>query len=124
MIVRHAEYKDMKQLGHIMAVSFRTAFSDFVTKQTLDACAQEDNCAANSALDFATDAALRSAIRELKDKTVFIVSQRASSVMHADKIIVLEDGTCVDIATHDELIERSPVYREIYESQFKKEGER
>jgi len=77
-----------------------------------------------SALDFATDAALRSAIRELKDKTVFIVSQRASSVMHADKIIVLEDGACVDIATHDELIERSPVYREIYESQFKKEGER
>lgn len=46
MIVRHAGYKDMKQLGHIMAVSFRTAFSDFVTKQTLDACAQEDNCAA------------------------------------------------------------------------------
>ena len=45
MIVRNAEYEDMKQLGHIMAVSFRTAFSDFVTKQTLEACAQEDNCA-------------------------------------------------------------------------------
>ena len=46
MIVRNAEFEDMKQLGHIMAVSFRTAFSDFVTKQTLDACAQEDNCVA------------------------------------------------------------------------------
>ncbi len=77
-----------------------------------------------SALDFATDAALRSAIKKLKNKTVFIVSQRASSVMHADKIIVMEDGSCVDIATHDELLQRSPIYREIYESQFKKEGER
>ena len=46
MIVRQAEFEDMKRLGRIMAVSFRTAFSDFVTKQTLDACAQEDNCAA------------------------------------------------------------------------------
>ena len=46
MTVRNAEYKDMKQLGHIMAVSFRSAFSDFVTRQTLDACAQEDNCTA------------------------------------------------------------------------------
>ena len=46
MTVRNAEFKDMKQLGYIMAVSFRTAFSDFVTKKTLDACAKEDNCAA------------------------------------------------------------------------------
>ena len=46
MIVRNAELEDMKQLGHIMSVSFRTAFSDFVTQQTMDACAQEDNCAA------------------------------------------------------------------------------
>jgi len=46
MTVRNAEFEDMKQLGHIMAVSFRTAFSDFVSKQTLDACAREDNCAA------------------------------------------------------------------------------
>ena len=46
MTVRNAEFEDMKQLGHIMAMSFRNAFSDFVTKQTLDACAQEDNCAA------------------------------------------------------------------------------
>ena len=46
MIVRNAEFEDMKRLGHIMSVSFRTAFSDFVTEQTLDACAQEDNCIA------------------------------------------------------------------------------
>jgi ribosomal protein S18 acetylase RimI-like enzyme len=46
MTVRDAEFKDMKQLGHIMATSFRTAFSDFITKQTLDACAKEDNCVA------------------------------------------------------------------------------
>ncbi|MBO5315535.1 MAG: ABC transporter ATP-binding protein [Clostridia bacterium] len=75
-----------------------------------------------SALDFATDAALRAAIKELKNKTVFIVSQRASSVMYADKIIVLDDGECVDIGTHEELIARSPIYKEIYESQYKKEA--
>ena len=46
MIVRNAEFEDMKQLGHIMAVSFRTAFADFVSLQTMDACAQEENCAA------------------------------------------------------------------------------
>lgn len=46
MLVRNAEYEDMKQLGHIMAVSFRTAFSDFVSEQTMEACAQEDNCVA------------------------------------------------------------------------------
>ena len=46
MIVRNAELEDMKQLGHIMAVSFRTAFADFVSQQTMDACAQEENCAA------------------------------------------------------------------------------
>lgn len=46
MMVRNAEFEDMKQLGHIMAVSFRTAFADFVSQQTLDDCAQEDNCAA------------------------------------------------------------------------------
>ena len=46
MLVRNAELEDMKQLGHIMAVSFRTAFADFVSQQTMDACAQEDNCAA------------------------------------------------------------------------------
>ncbi len=77
-----------------------------------------------SALDFATDAALRRAISEkCKDTTVFIVSQRTSSVSGADKIIVLDDGEAVGIGTHDELLENCPVYREIYDSQFKKEGE-
>ena len=72
-----------------------------------------------SALDYATDAALRKAIRELKgERTIFIVSQRASSVMHADKIIVLDDGEAVAVGSHDELIATSSVYREIYETQF------
>ena len=72
-----------------------------------------------SALDYATDAALRKAIRDLDGKTtVFIVSQRASSIMHADKIIVLDDGYTVGMGTHDELITTCPIYREIYETQF------
>ena len=72
-----------------------------------------------SALDYATDAALRKAIRELDGKTtVFIVSQRASSIMHADKIIVLDDGCAVGIGTHSELLDSCPVYREIYQTQF------
>lgn len=76
-----------------------------------------------SALDFATDAALRKAIREMDSSpTVFIVSQRTSSVLHADKIIVLDDGVAVGMGTHDELIESCDIYREIYNSQFKKEG--
>ena len=75
-----------------------------------------------SALDFATDAALRRAIREdVRDATVFIVSQRASSIMHADKIIVLDEGRAVGIGKHDELLSSCEVYREIYDSQFKKE---
>lgn len=75
-----------------------------------------------SALDYATDAALRSAIRRMDGKrTTFIVSQRASSVMHADKIIVLDDGEMAGIGTHDELLNSSPVYKEIYDSQFAKE---
>ena len=72
-----------------------------------------------SALDYATDASLRRAIRELDGKTtVFIVSQRASSIMHADKIIVLDDGRAVGIGTHDELLSSCPIYREIYATQF------
>ena len=71
-----------------------------------------------SALDYATDAALRKAIKELDGTTVFIVSQRASSVMYADKIIVLDDGEAVGIGSHDELLESCPVYREIYATQF------
>ena len=75
-----------------------------------------------SALDFATDAALRKALRSLENTTVFIVSQRTSSIMHADKIIVLDDGQAVGIGTHDELLEGCPVYKEIFDSQFRKEG--
>ena len=76
-----------------------------------------------SALDFATDAKLRKAIREMKERpTVFIVSQRASSIQYADQIIVLDDGEMAGIGTHAELIETCPAYREIYYSQFPKEA--
>jgi ABC-type multidrug transport system fused ATPase/permease subunit len=72
-----------------------------------------------SALDFATDANLRKSIRTLcGNTTVFIVSQRASSVMFADKIVVLDDGRVSDIGTHNDLLSRSEIYREIYKTQF------
>lgn len=75
-----------------------------------------------SALDYATDAALRGALASsLEDTTVFIVSQRASSIMHANKIIVLDDGRAVGIGTHEELLESCSVYREIYDTQFTRE---
>lgn len=75
-----------------------------------------------SALDYATDAALRNAISNLNPApTLFIVSQRASSLMHADKIIVLDDGEMVGIGTHEELLAGCEVYQEIYNSQFKQE---
>ena len=75
-----------------------------------------------SALDFATDAALRKAIREMPgNPTVFIVSQRTSSLQHADQILVLEDGAVVGAGTHAQLLESCPVYQEIYQSQFRKE---
>lgn len=74
-----------------------------------------------SALDYATDAALRAAIREeLKDMTLFIVSQRAASVRNADKIVVLDDGEIVGMGTHDDLMDCCEVYQEIYESQYGK----
>lgn len=77
-----------------------------------------------SALDLATDAALRKSLKALgKNMTTFIVSQRTSSLAHADKILVLEDGCLVGIGTHSELLESCPVYLEIYQSQFKKEAE-
>lgn len=77
---------------------------------------------AASALDYATDAALRRAIRDnCKQMTTFIVSQRASSLMHADQILTLEDGELAGIGTHEELLESSPVYAQIYASQFEKE---
>ena len=75
-----------------------------------------------SALDFATDAALRKAIREMEgETTVFIVSQRAASIQHADRIVVLDDGKIVGLGTSEELLESCEVYQEIYNSQFKKQ---
>ena len=77
-----------------------------------------------SALDFATDAKLRMAIRDMENRaTVFIVSQRAASIMYADKIIVLDDGQVVGMGTHEELLAGCEVYQEIYYSQFKKSGD-
>ncbi len=74
-----------------------------------------------SALDYATDAALRKALAALPgDLTVFIVSQRAASLQHADQILVLDDGHLVGIGTHERAAQSCPVYEEIYESQFKK----
>ncbi len=78
----------------------------------------------SSALDYATDAALRRAIRALPENpTVFIISQRTASIQHADRILVLEEGRPVGIGTHDLLLDSCSVYREIYESQFRKGGE-
>lgn len=77
----------------------------------------------SSALDYATDAALRAAIRQLDyHPTVFLISQRTASLQHADRILVLDDGRQVGLGTHDELLRTCGVYREIYESQYKKEG--
>ena len=77
---------------------------------------------ASSALDYATDAAMRHAIRALPyHPTVFLVSQRASSLRTADQILVLEDGRLAGAGTHDELLTNCPVYREIAASQDKKE---
>ena len=78
-----------------------------------------------SALDFATDAALRHALRELPWKpVVVIISQRTASIRFADEILVLDDGKLAGRGTHDELLQTCDVYREIYESQFKKEDAR
>lgn len=75
----------------------------------------------SSALDFATDAALRMAIGSMKHKpTLFIVSQRTSAIQYADKIVVLDDGSVVGIGTHEELMNTCEVYREIYDSQYKR----
>lgn len=78
----------------------------------------------SSALDFATDAALRRALRTLpKAMTIFIVSQRASSIRYADRILVLDDGCLAGSGTHDELLGTCDVYKEIYESQYIKAAE-
>lgn len=75
-----------------------------------------------SALDYATDARLRKAIQDMKRKpTVFIVSQRTSSIQNADKILVLDDGKIAGQGTHEQLLKSCNIYREIYETQFKKE---
>ncbi len=76
-----------------------------------------------SALDYATDAALRKSLRGLNTgATVFIVSQRASSIRHADRILVLDDGELAGQGTHEELMQNCPVYQEIYHSQYPKEA--
>lgn len=78
-----------------------------------------------SALDYATDLALRRSLAALSYKpTVFIVSQRASSILHADKIAVLDEGKMVGLGTHEELMRTCPVYREIYYSQYEQEVKR
>ena len=78
-----------------------------------------------SALDYATDLALRRSLAALSyNPTVFIVSQRASSILHADKIAVLDEGKMVGLGTHDELMQTCPVYREIYYSQYEQEVKR
>ena len=77
----------------------------------------------SSALDYATDAALRKDLKSLpSDVTVFLVSQRTSSIRHADHILVLEDGKAAGWGTHEELLESCEIYREIYESQYGKGG--
>ena len=77
----------------------------------------------SSALDFARDAKLRKAIASIKDTSVIIVSQRTSSIKHADVIAVLDDGRLAGLGTHSELLENCPVYKEIYDSQYKKAGD-
>ena len=75
-----------------------------------------------SALDFKTDAALRSAIeREIKDSTILIVAQRISTIMNADKIVVLDQGEIVGIGTHKELLKKCDIYRQIAMSQLSEE---
>ena len=76
----------------------------------------------SSALDYATDLKLRTELKNLPNMTVFIVSQRTSSIQNADKIIVLDDGQMVGIGTHDQLVNTCDVYKEIYNSQFQRKG--
>ena len=73
-----------------------------------------------SAVDTKTDAFIQQSFsRYIPDTTKIIIAQRISSVQHADKIIVLDDGKIADVGSHQELVERSPIYREVYESQQK-----
>ena len=75
-----------------------------------------------SALDFLTESRLKQALAGLRDTTVFIVTQRASSILHADRILVLDDGQIVGMGRHEELLASCEVYREIYESQYETKG--
>ena len=78
-----------------------------------------------SALDYATDARLRNGLKNLSyHPTIFMVSQRTSSIRHADKILVLEDGKVIGMGTHDELLSTCKVYREIHQSQYQETTER
>lgn len=77
----------------------------------------------SSALDYATDLALRKSLKKLKDTTIFIVAQRSASLQSCDKIVVLDDGKMVGFDTHENLLKNNEVYQDIYYSQFKKEGE-
>ena len=76
----------------------------------------------SSALDYATDLALRKALAKLKDTTIFIVAQRSASLQSCDKIVVLDEGKMVGFDTHENLLKDNEVYQDIYYSQFKKEG--
>ena len=76
-----------------------------------------------SALDFATDAKLRKAIKTIAGCTTFIVTQRTNSIKDADKIIVLDAGNVIDIGTHEELLSRCNIYKEIHYSQNKEVNE-
>ena len=76
----------------------------------------------SSALDYATDLALRKSLTKLKDTTIFIVAQRSASLQSCDKIVVLDEGKMVGFDTHENLLKDNEVYQDIYYSQFKKEN--